>query len=553
MPRRLSYFWQVAVILVCLVLGTPRVRVAENDPAAQDEKLLKDNKVATDGAGLLDYFKKRTLGLDDEKRIRKLIGELGNDDFEVREKATENLTAAGDSALRFLREALKDPDIETRHRAEQCISSIEGQTRGGVLPAAVRVLARRHPEGTIPALLAYLPHAAGVEVREQVLDALLTIGTSDGKPDALLVESLKSEQSIRRLAAVHVLGRLSDAEIKAAVLQILKTDKDPMVRLRAAQGMVAGKHREAIPELIQLLAANSAEAAAGAEVLLWQLAGEKSPSRPTGKDSDELRMKYRDLWLDWWKQQGDKVDLATVLNKPPYLNYTLVPEAHRGRVFEWDRDGKVRWEIGDLKYPIDAQVLPNGHVLIAELNGNRVAEHTTDGKVVWEKAVTGPIACERLPNGHTFVGTNQSVYVFDKDGKEVLSHTPGGGFFIHSTQHLRNGHIIMLSTGGNIAEIDGDGKTVVSFNLQGGGWSGIESVGDKRYLVANLNTVQEVDAEGKVHWEYKGAGASYASRLPSGNTLVALHSGNRIVEVDRDGKIVWEKHVESNPWRVHRR
>ena len=238
---------------------------------------------------------------------------------------------------------------------------------------------------------------------------------------------------------------------------------------------------------------------------------------------------------------------------PGFKHFTLVPEGREGRVTEWDRDGQRRWRIGNLKQPIDAQVLPDDHVLIAELNGNRVAEHTLEGKVVWEKTISEPIACERLADGNTFIGTNHSVYVVGKDGAEVFQYSPGRSFFIHSTQHLSDGHIIMISRTGQVREVDADGKVVVSFSLpSGNNWSGIESAGDKRYLVANLSVVQEVNAEGKVLWEYQSAGACYASRLPNGNTLVALQSGNRIVEVDSDRKIVWQMIVIS-PWRVHQR
>ena len=41
---------------------------------------------------------------------------------------------------------------------------------------------------------------------------------------------------------------------------------------------------------------------------------------------------------------------------------------------EVGRDGKIRWQVGNLKYPVDAIVLPGERVLVTEWDGNRVAE-----------------------------------------------------------------------------------------------------------------------------------------------------------------------------------
>src|SRR5437868_2309635 len=109
-----------AASVACLLLHAS-LRSADDEQIAQDEKLLKDHKVAVDGPGLLKFFQARTLNAEEEKRIRTLIGKLGDDDFDEREKAARELVDRGEAALRFLREALKDPDLETCRRADQCI------------------------------------------------------------------------------------------------------------------------------------------------------------------------------------------------------------------------------------------------------------------------------------------------------------------------------------------------------------------------------------------------------------------------------------------------
>jgi HEAT repeats len=65
----------------------------------------------------------------DAKQIKKLIRELGSDDFEVREKATQGLSQIGRPALPALREALQSTDAEVRQRARRIMDSIQTSTK----------------------------------------------------------------------------------------------------------------------------------------------------------------------------------------------------------------------------------------------------------------------------------------------------------------------------------------------------------------------------------------------------------------------------------------
>src|SRR5207302_10573275 len=61
----------------------------------------------------------------DEKAIRALIGQLGNDAFEVRETAHKRLAAVGEPALGLLQKAAKEStDAEVRERLGDLIQTI---------------------------------------------------------------------------------------------------------------------------------------------------------------------------------------------------------------------------------------------------------------------------------------------------------------------------------------------------------------------------------------------------------------------------------------------
>src|SRR5262249_32663348 len=135
------------------------------------------------------------------------------------------------------------------------------------------------------------------------------------------------------------------------------------------------------------------------------------------------------------------------------------------------------WEVAVPGCPIDAQVLPGGRFLVAELNAHQVTERDRTGKILWEYKINTPIACKRLPNGYTFIGTNSSLHVITPDGKDVMTYKPEGGFFIHSVQRLDNGHMVCVSMEGAVREIDAAGKEVRTVPLPiRGSWSGVEGV-----------------------------------------------------------------------------
>lgn len=523
------------------------------DAGAEEERLLKENGVATDAAGLLGYFRKQAPTETDRKRQADLVQQLGSDNFDEREKAQKMLLEWHLAALEPLRRGLDDPDAEVRRRSQECLEQIENGP-GEQLPiAAARVLALRKPAGAAGALLDYLPHARQNTIHEAVFDALVSLAGQPGPVEPALQSALKDSVSLRRAAAGFVLGRAREEGQRSAVIHLL-ADRDPLVRFRTCQGLLAGLDRRALPPLVELLTEPAGELRWHAEDVLFRLAGDQAPALPSGDDA-ESRRKQRDLWNQWLANNTQRIDLAQLKDKPPFLSLTLVPEMHANKVWEYDRQGKVLWELANLQCPIDAQVLPGGRVLVAELNGHKVTERDRTGKVLWQKEINTPIACQRLANGQTFIGTNNRLMTVAVDGKETWSYTPEKDFFIHSVQRLASGHFIMVSMAGACREIDAQGKEVRSLPLPiQGGWSGIEGTPGGRYLLANNSQgkVIEVDAQGKTVWEYSLGGACYATRLPSGNTLVVSNSTG-LYEVDRNGKVLAEKPLKTSLWRVHRR
>ncbi|MBV9125256.1 MAG: PQQ-binding-like beta-propeller repeat protein, partial [Planctomycetes bacterium] len=318
---------------------------------------------------------------------------------------------------------------------------------------------------------------------------------------------------------------------------------------------------EAIPVLVDLLSDTPLELAWQAEELLGRLAGDQAPLASLGAGAPDERCKCRLAWEEWWRNKGVRLDLAKIDpdGHPLGLTLLVVYDGFRGtgRVWECGSDGKARWEITDVQNPIDAQVLPGGRVLIAEHGGRRVTERDHQGKVLWEYALDAPASdCQRLPNGNTFISTwpNQILEV-TPDHKVVFSyHSPQG--MITSAQKLRNGHIVYVTQGGTLGEVDETGKEVktLKFHYSPGWRLGVEALPGGRFLVTHQGAgrVVEYDSTGKVLWECSVPSPTAASRLANGHTLVCSND-KRLVEVDRKGQTVNVQALDGRPFRVRPR
>jgi HEAT repeats len=307
-------FWLLPAVLL-LAAGAARAAETTADIAA-DEEALKAAKVATDGPGLVDYFRKRLPREADEKRIAELVRQLGDDSFQAREKAAADLVAIGQAALVQLRQAENSADAEVKRRAHECAEKIERAAGPDVTGAAVRVLVARAPEGACAALLDFLP-AAG-EATEDVLAALAAVGVKGGKADPALAAALQDKVAAKRAAAAVVLGRSGPAEQRDVVRKLLGDD-DALVRLRAAQGLLAARDKEAVPALVALLGEAPPAIAQEAEDVLHWLAGDQAPKGVALGEDKATRTKCREAWAGWWKQHGDALDLTKAEVDLPWL------------------------------------------------------------------------------------------------------------------------------------------------------------------------------------------------------------------------------------------
>jgi HEAT repeat protein len=559
-----------------LMPATITARAAAPSHLTDDEKTLAAAKVGTDGPALLQFVRQRTLTDDNRRKVEALLRLLGDEAFAKREQASRDLVALGPVALPLLRQALASPDAEVRRRVKVCMARIDSSASNALMAAVIRLISIRKPSGSAEVLLAHLPFAEEV-VAEEVRTALATVAVSDGWVEPVVTKALQDKVAARRAAAAEALCRagvfrpvaaptpqldldgkfrISPARVRRPVVYKLLQDADPQVRLRVAIVLADIQDAEAFPVLIALLGELPAEAVWEAEAILRGVAGDKAPAVLLG-DDQAGRRKCRDAWAAWWKEHGAKIDLAKINLSERTLGYTLLvmqvdKDKGGGRVREVGKDGKTRWEIGGLGYPLDASVVPGNHVLIVDKG--RVTERNLKGEILWEKPAANPTGAQRLANGNTMIVSGAELIEVDRDGKEVAKIVPQLGYIV-AVKKLRNGQIGCLSNSA-YALLDANGKRLKSWPVSNVATvGGLDVLPNGGIVIAQVfaNKVIEYDASGKVKWEANFTAPTSVVRLRNGNTLVAAWNTGQVAELNAKGKIVWEYKANAEYSRARRR
>ncbi len=499
-----------------------------------------------DGNRLLEEVRKRTVTEPLRLKCEELINQLGDTDFNVREKAETQVKAMGAMIVPLLRQASTHQDLEIRKRALACLAKMTTDKNLALSSITVRLIALRKPASAVEALMAYVPYADDENVQQEVQFALNALAIKEGKPDPILVRSLSDEQPARRAAAAESLCLSGDREHLSTIRKLL-ADENASVRLKVSLAMAGIREREAVATLIDLLGELSSDRAEPAEEYLQRLAGERAPVNLPVGDTGENRKKRQAAWSAWWKANGERVVLVD--RYPPagterYLGHLLVVIANSGQVMEYGTDRKIRWQIGNLMNPRDVQVLSGDRILIAEFGAQRVCERNRRGDILWQKMTNGtnPLGAQRLRNGHTFIACANKLMEVDRSGNEVFSiNRPNHDIIM--ARRLRDGQIVVVTNQAQCIRMDASGKQLKSFGVQMAWQNGLDVLDNGHVLIPAtwMNKVLEYDAEGKVVSDVTSMQPMCAARLRNGNLLVGPQVWPaKIIETDPSGKQVSE-------------
>jgi HEAT repeat protein len=509
------------------------------------------------GENLLLQFTKKIPNQEDQKKIKDLIRELGDDKFEVREKASSKIKGLGDLVVPTLRSLTNSTDVEIKGRAKALLEEMGESKSKPVSSSLVKILALKNTKGFLGALLAYLPVAESDEQFSDFLESAILYARKQPTASPEALELLDSENPRVKLASALLLLPFDDSNSKESVKKILG-GKNPWIQSRLAMAMVGLADKSAMPVLIQSLADLTQEQASEADAFLFEIAGTNLPSDLPSSPSD--RKKTKDAWLNWWNKNADKISLAKCLmgNLQTISNGNIIISSlANNQVFELDRNGKSRWTISGLSGPMDAQSLPNGRILITEHHNMKITERNTRGEILWTKTVTSnPLSSTRLKSGLTSITCRNMILEVDRTGKELLN-IPRPQSDIMSAERLRDGTYLVATNQMTLLKIDRSGKESNIIRLPLGVASHANDILQDGTTILPLtwhNKLQEMDPSGKVILDITVTQPTAAVKLPNKNILVATQTNPpKLIELDRSGKQVSERQALHPVFRIRTR
>ena len=545
----------------------PKKEPAEEkfDQKKADIETIKAANLPFDGKALLEFYKKHTVSDENRTRLAALIKQLGEDDFDRREEASDEIEKFGVAAIGLLRQAERSGDIEIMRRCERCLKNIEKVPTRTLASAAARLLAELKTEGTSEVLLNYLPLSEDESVADDVRLALAAVAMSNGKADPVLQQALDVKENVKRGAAAEAFARGGDKTVRDQMRKRLEKETDAEIRLRIAMALVtAAKDKGVVETMIKTMPDAPFEIGWRAEEILVRLAGDKGPTNSFSGDRVS-KDKAATEWSTWWKANEKDVDLAKLDEIERTLGYTLLIEMDirgiGGRIRELGPDGKNRWEITNVQFPTDCIVLPGNRVIVAEQNNNRVSERDTskNGQEVWGATFNQPVGLQKLPNGNLIVVGRNQIVEWDRNRKAVTTITRNQ-YDIVAGAKMRNGEFVAYNQQGQLITYDKDGKQLAT--MAGGGGrsnynSTIQLLPNNALLITGFRSVLEVDLvkkESKSVMTYNYP--TSAQKLPNGNILVANQNNYQVVEMDpKSNKVIWEHkpdNVANNFYRAWR-
>ena len=526
----------------------------EPDTFKDDLKTVRERGLKGEGPDILQYFKDRTLKAPDPKVIATLVRQLGDEEFQTREKAFDALAKLGASALAGLKDGENDGDLEIRKRVGDLKQRIDTKAEPTLQSAAARVIAKLKPEGSADILMAFLPFASDAMVVDEICKTLGAVAVQNGKVEPVLLKSIEDGVAVKRGAAGEALVRAGVKDELPNVKKLLK-DKDVNVRLRICMAMLTLQDKDILPVMVDLMADLTPNQLWPIEEALIRLAGDKAPAVSLGNDPPARKV-ARDAWSKWLAANEKTIDMAKLTQGDSYLGYTLIVQynnrigvggGNMGEIYELSKEKTVRWKFTmPTGYPVDVQMVGSTRVLVAEWQGARVSERDVkDGAVKWEYACGGnPFCVQRLPNGNTFVAMQGRLVEVDRDKKEVWSYQRPTSDMIRARK-LPNGEVCFITNQGiNATYTRMDPRTqkvVKSFNVTPVQvlFGSMEVLPNGNIIVPHYQQqrVIEYNQDGGQVKTFNQQWPNSVVRLPNGNTLVASQNTRQVVEFNANGAV----------------
>jgi hypothetical protein len=236
----------ILVILCSLVnAGWP-----EDEVNYWDDIIIKKAGIKATAKDIRDWLQSRIPNSANELKAAKWVADLGNESFEVREQATQELLKLNNLAIFELKKAIKSQDVEVAKRATDCIEQISPNESIALKTAIIRLLGKSNPEMVFD-YFSKITETSELDLltAEALLDAFnITIKTNQN-----LIQKLESFAQTKNIKSRIVIARvLAKGNPNATAFKKLSTEDKTLVKVNAALALLQEKDKKAIELLINL-------------------------------------------------------------------------------------------------------------------------------------------------------------------------------------------------------------------------------------------------------------------------------------------------------------
>ena len=506
--------------------------------------ILEENGLSADPESLREYLDSLHPDSDSTRKFKKLIEQLGDDDFFQREAALRELIRSPIHSPAMLQKAAEGDDPEVAWRAKQVLKLSNGRT-GRLLYAVFSVIESEKITGLVDAIIKAFPYCEDDYLKARAGRALVVSATAKDaellKTTALALDQESPPEEELRVAAITALETVAGKDADETLAELTRHAEPDAIRFAAGEALANHGNRAALATLVSLLESEDPLMRTKSVRVLRATTGQNFEF--LAFENDQTRSLKALAWKRWLEEDSATAklryplkDIVTTFGRTLFANYS------QRKVYEIDSTGKVVWE-QEATGVWAVKGLNNGHRLIASYTSKFLVEYDAKGKEVWrfDNLPNKPYSVQRLPNGNTLV----PIY-----GNEILEIRPDKSFArrirlpetVKWAEQLENGRIlVVLYSSGRIAELDEQGQILWSVGGMGQPYA-VQRLTNGNTLVSNRrnNQVVEVDRNGQVVWSYNSKPSLYrAQRLPDGNTLIVSSTG--AVEVDPGGEVVWQR------------
>jgi len=561
----------IRIIVQCLLLlvilcSLVNAGWPEDEVNYWDEIIIKKSGISTNPKDIQNWLQSRIPNVTNGTKASKLVIDLGNESFEVREQASRELLKLNNLAIFELKKATKSKDIEVAKRASDCLEQISPHESIALKTAIIRLLGKSNPELVFEY---FIKIADTPELDLLTSEALLDAFSITIKSNPTLLQKLEDFSLTKDIKSRILIARvLAIGNPNGIAFRKLSTDDQAIVKANALLALLQEKDKKAIGLLITLLPELKTNQFMPIAGLLNELIQDQASEKELGKEKPSA-VELQKLFASAWNGKNASTNLNTyTFNQlqPKRILASLAEPNLSGKICSLNPDGSVSElfrtnSYADLACAINHTLFflmerSRGHVIINNIG--EIYERSdplistfgldTDGlgtkfilnrknllvldytnKIIESIEVNNDcLAGTRLINGdYAIVFKDKSLIILDgknlKKEKTKISLgviEPTRTILGYQIQGTRSGSILIPEFGGkSVKEIDQTGKLIKTINL-------------------NIST---------------GTSPIYGATLTmnsNGNFLIGTRLGQTVTELNLEGKEIRNWALESKLHRI---